>query len=367
MKSFIISTVNDGVIDLDLDFAGVTLTHPQSIDLLEEFDESDILSSELLPTFLRNGDLIATNEFGDVINIDGSIKIDVVNDIPSNSGSTHKVPCVSAVESELSKKYSPTLTIIGIDKTKIGLNKTTSIIVSGKYMDFVENVNVSGSTDNNGLGVVIISKSYDSIIIDVTTNSQAQDLTLLLIAFDGSTKSLNIESLNIDVLMPSNGGSVLWQNKTGEATNPNNTGYGFIQKPSTSGGWNTQATFFGVPANKDFELEITYKKLPASTTYGMFGMNISNTTSSYSDIDFAFYVNNSTNLYIYENGASRGFVGSINDGDVCKITRTNNVIKYFVNGELKRTVNNATTNAMIFDCSLYRSIRLENIKLIIFN
>ncbi|NGN97389.1 S8 family serine peptidase [Grimontia sp. S25] len=71
-------------------------------------------------------------------------------------------------------------------------------------------------------------------------------------------------------------------------------------------------------------------------TYNMIGLGRDETSASYQDIDYAFYIVGST-LYIYESGASKGSFGGIAIGDTLSIQVADRVIAYFRNNELLRT------------------------------
>ncbi|WP_281544687.1 S8 family serine peptidase [Grimontia sp. SpTr1] len=88
-------------------------------------------------------------------------------------------------------------------------------------------------------------------------------------------------------------------------------------------------------------------------TYNMIGLGRDETSASYQDIDYAFYIVGST-LYIYESGASKGSFGGIAIGDTLSIQVADRVIAYFRNNELLRThVFEGETPDFYVDSSFY--------------
>ena len=62
--------------------------------------------------------------------------------------------------------------------------------------------------------------------------------------------------------------------------------------------------------------------------------------ASYTSIDYAWYMTSSGNAYIYESGSNKGSFGAFNAGDNMVITYDNNVVRYYLNGVLKKIGNN---------------------------
>ncbi len=203
----------------------------------------------------------------------------------------------------------------------------------------------------------IVSVEANKAVLLVNTGSQ--EMLNPVKAKNGSTESFGevfLQTKDITILIPDNEGEVLWENKTSNIT----TGKGFIQAGNVSG-WNKAATFSGVPADSDFTLEL--KLLASGSAYAMMGMNVLNTTSSYTDIDFAFY-RSGNSLSIYENGSYGGSFGNVDDNTFYQIKRKGNQIQYLTDKQIIRTVDNATTTALIFDCCIYRNMKIHEIKLI---
>lgn len=75
--------------------------------------------------------------------------------------------------------------------------------------------------------------------------------------------------------------------------------------------------------------------------------------ASYNTIDYAWYMHSSGNAYIYENGANKGSFGAFNAGDDFVITYDNNVVRYYLNGVLKRSVTIGGSKTFHFDSSFH--------------
>ncbi|WP_299061803.1 GEVED domain-containing protein [uncultured Polaribacter sp.] len=85
---------------------------------------------------------------------------------------------------------------------------------------------------------------------------------------------------------------------------------------------------YGLNVN-DFQLN--FQTDAVSGRRFMIGLNsYPNVNSSFNDIDYAIYINNTT-LYIYESGTSRGIFGSYTATDILSVKKEGNVIKYVKN------------------------------------
>lgn len=96
-------------------------------------------------------------------------------------------------------------------------------------------------------------------------------------------------------------------------------------------------------------------KVGSSLERYMIGLNVDPAAdSSYGSIDYAVYFRDSNEVIIYENGA---YVVKVADGyskgDICTITYDNNEIRYYLNGNVVRTVNVASNLKLYVDSSFY--------------
>lgn len=108
--------------------------------------------------------------------------------------------------------------------------------------------------------------------------------------------------------------------------------------------------------SKDGFVSGAYCSAVLSSGTAMFGLNTDPTTdANYTSLDYAWYRSaTSTTITIYESGVNRGSFASSLD-DVLSITYDGKDIKYFINGELKRTVTIDITNKLFFDSSFYNN------------
>jgi len=86
----------------------------------------------------------------------------------------------------------------------------------------------------------------------------------------------------------------------------------------------------------------------------IFGLSNGNTDENYTDIDFAIYTyKDDGNLYVFENGVTRGSFGSYDVGDVLRVAVEGGVVKYRKNGTLLYTSAVSPTYPLLVDTSLY--------------
>jgi hypothetical protein len=93
-----------------------------------------------------------------------------------------------------------------------------------------------------------------------------------------------------------------------------------------------------------------------TNAYIMFGLNSDpKTNASYDSIDYAWYFNGSpSEAYIYESGSSVGInAGAYTTSTILTIIYENNVIKYYKDGTLIRSVSRTAGTPLYFDSSIY--------------
>ena len=88
--------------------------------------------------------------------------------------------------------------------------------------------------------------------------------------------------------------------------------------------------------------------------YVMVGLNSDPATnSSYTSIDYAFYIEAGTNLLIYENGSLIADVSPFAIGDILTVSYDGSTIRYVKNGTIVRSVQVTITSPLHFDSSFY--------------
>jgi len=93
-----------------------------------------------------------------------------------------------------------------------------------------------------------------------------------------------------------------------------------------------------------------------TNAYIMFGLNSDpKTNASYDTIDYAWYFNGSpSEAYIYESGSSVGInAGAYTTSTILTIIYENNVVKYYKDGTLIRSVSRNVGTPLYFDSSIY--------------
>jgi hypothetical protein len=101
-----------------------------------------------------------------------------------------------------------------------------------------------------------------------------------------------------------------------------------LTKITSDGNWDGNGFSFQSVENNGY-MQMTASE---TTTERMVGLSASDANSSYTSIQFAFFLAPGGVLYIFESGNNRGTFGSYNSGDVFKIAIESNVVKYYKNG-----------------------------------
>jgi RHS repeat-associated protein len=148
--------------------------------------------------------------------------------------------------------------------------------------------------------------------------------------------------------------NVVWTNATGvyvtgnSITKSGTTGWGY------SGAVSTQAI-----ASGDGYAEFSADSLD----YGMYGLSHDNPDLNYTGIDYAIYTERAEGkVFVYENGTSRGQVGTWTSGDRFRVAVEGGVVKYKKNGTVMYTSAVAPTTYPLFvDTSLYNGDTLSNV------
>jgi len=114
------------------------------------------------------------------------------------------------------------------------------------------------------------------------------------------------------------------------------------------GGWNGGAASYNTVSNNGY-FQFTASEMNKSR---MAGLSTTYTSSSYTTIQYAWYLTNGGNLQIYESGNNKGSYGAYTTGDVLKITVESGVVKYYKNGVLQYISQTAPTLPLLVDVSL---------------
>lgn len=143
-------------------------------------------------------------------------------------------------------------------------------------------------------------------------------------------------------------GNNYWTPNLSGVSNPST---GTFTKTTATAAWDSQ-----VYSSEGYTKNV-YCAARASQTNGaiMFGLNSDPAANaSYSSLDYAWYFEGNSNLYIYENNAQIGSnYGTYTTSTVLSITYDGENVRYWKDGVLQRTVARSTGNPLYFDTSFY--------------
>jgi len=158
-------------------------------------------------------------------------------------------------------------------------------------------------------------------------------------------------SVTVSEVVQSNG--VTWANKVGVTTTSTS-----ITKTGAVG-WNAGATSIETLTGNGY-LEFT-KGLNKAV---MIGLSKGNSSSSYTDIDYAIYLNGSNTYSVYESGAQKADFGSFTATDIFRVQVVGSTIKYLKNGSVFYTSTKPISFPLNIDTSLhYTNSVISNISL----
>lgn len=124
----------------------------------------------------------------------------------------------------------------------------------------------------------------------------------------------------------------------------------YVEKLTGGTAWNAKANF-KIPTTGEFSIEFS---INGDDTFA--GITYVDINSNYTDIQYSISYSGSS-YYIYSNGNNlTSFVGPVG-GDIQRIDRLNNEVRFYVNNVLKYTLPTTGTGTncnghMVFDCSL---------------
>ncbi|SKC59371.1 SprB repeat-containing protein [Ohtaekwangia koreensis] len=104
-------------------------------------------------------------------------------------------------------------------------------------------------------------------------------------------------------------------------------------------------------ANENGSIETVINRTSGGQNYYFLGLTRFNNSAGNTNIDYAFYLHPEGYFYIVENNVYRNRV-SFREGNVLKIAREGSLIKYYVDGEVVRTVSTDPSYVLHADCSI---------------
>ncbi|WP_140425796.1 S8 family serine peptidase, partial [Enterovibrio norvegicus] len=208
----------------------------------------------------------------------------------------------------------------------------------------------SETTDSDGDGV---GDNADAFPNDATETSDSDGDGV----GDNSDVDRDNDGLSDELELRTSADIVDWPVQTGNASFSD----GVLS--ANGGSWTYQAnsaraSTYGFSDNYRFSF-----KIEALGTYNMIGLGNVESSASYTDIDYAFYLVNST-LYIYESGSSKGTFGSIAVGDTLSIDVAEGSVTYRRNDTVVREITySGDTPDFYVDSSFYSgAIRLSELQ-----
>lgn len=121
-----------------------------------------------------------------------------------------------------------------------------------------------------------------------------------------------------------------------------------LTKIQSDGNWDGGAASWNTISNNGY-LQFTATETNKAR---MIGLSTTNLNSSYTSIQYAFYLQSNGTISIWESGNSRGGFGTYAASDVFKVSVDNNIVKYFQNGNLLYTSAVPPTLPMLVDVSI---------------
>jgi hypothetical protein len=209
-----------------------------------------------------------------------------------------------------------------------------AIVVSGgSAPDFqwkLNNVNVGSNSssytnlllNNNDAITCVITPSLVGCLTNTTLSSA---ITITNSAF-GTINDFYLTGVSASSACKEAVTDITW--RTSSITN-NTTSTNNVTKIQSGGVWDGNA-FSYQAVNTNGYMQTTVAETNRDR---MIGLSASDGNTSYTSIQFAFYLQNNGQLRIYQSGADIGGFGAYAAGDVLKIANENNVIKYYKNGQ----------------------------------
>jgi len=223
-------------------------------------------------------------------------------------------------------------------------NETKDITIQGDYFDGGSTVTIQGQVVNS-----VTVNSATQITANITAGNSSGDFDIQ-VTTNGGTGTLS-GGFTI------NGTLTTYNYSNGQITLSNQMSYssGTLQRTSGSG-WSQQgySTLYGIPTAGEGHLNFTSGP---NNRYRMIGLNSDPTSNaSYSSIDYAIYLVGNKQVYIYENGSSKGYKTGYVSGDQFKINvDCDGKVTYYKNGALIYTSATTANSTLYLDSSFYNS------------
>jgi len=242
---------------------------------------------------------------------------------------------------------APTLPmIVDVSINTLGGTLEEVHVVSGTAGDFVaiatnagttplyqwqlNSVDVPGATTANYTNAALVIS--DVITCDITPDSPGcapTELTTNSITYreeDPNTNTVvSIQTIPTDSKCNKAEAEVVWTN-VGSGMDVS----GFDISKTAANGWNGGAASYQSLVDNGK----AYTVIDETNKARMFGLDATNTSPSYSSIDYAFYFRSNGQIGIYESGSNKGTFGTYSNGDTAKVILEDGMVTYYINQNL---------------------------------
>jgi flagellar hook assembly protein FlgD len=209
---------------------------------------------------------------------------------------------------------------------------------------------------NNGAGITNYEIQYGTLasgLFDQTLNSGANQSVIVDNLNNGVEYQFRVIATNVDgpsapsasvTAIPVIERDVVWMPHEGVTVTGNSITKNYSN--SWNSGGSASMTRFAGDGGVEFTAAQTNKILAC-------GISSSDTSYNYDEIDYAFYLGSAGDLYIYENGVSRGAFGMYQMGDRLRVERLGSTVFYHLNGALLYTSSVPSTGTLLVDSAMY--------------
>jgi hypothetical protein len=242
--------------------------------------------------------------------------------------------------------YTSTVSSTGYMIVDASLHSDDSVIEKFQSHGFTPELNVSGyDSDRDGL-----SNGYEQANgldpldgADATLDTDADGWSNWQEYIMGTDPQDNMSTPAGDVYT-----NVVWQDFVG-TTGSDVPGIGSaLTKSGAVNGWNSDALSDGV-LQGDGEVRFSFGE---DSAHNMVGLNYSNDSRNYTDLNYAIYGEIGT-LSIYEGNQDKGEYGAYDPGDILSIERSGTTVAYKKNGTIIYTSTVSSAGDMRVDSTMF--------------
>ncbi|WP_103068346.1 hypothetical protein [Aquimarina sediminis] len=232
-------------------------------------------------------------------------------------------------------------------------NETKDVVIQGDFFDGSASVTIAGQTVNS-----VTVNSVNQITANVTSGTTPGDYDIQVTTTAGTGTLPNGFSIKTAL--------VTYNYAAGDIVLSNQMSYVTGTLDRTAGaGWNQQGYSTVYQINLGAEGHLNFTSGP-NNRYRMIGLNSDPATNaSYASIDYAIYLVSNGRVYVFENGANRGYKTTYVAGDQFEVNVScEGVVSYLKNGSTFYTSTVSPSGALYLDTSFYNSLaNISNISI----